>query len=497
MPSFTLHCKRAALAAALMSCLSLAFAKDTAILALPIEPAGLDPTISAPVAIREVTWGNVYEGLVGLTEDNQVKPLLATEWTISDDGLTYTFKLREGVKFHNGVPFDASVVKFSLDRARAEDSTNAQKQFFEPIEAIETPDEHTAVIRLKQPTGLFLYHLAWGDAVMVEPGSAESNRTDPVGTGPFKFASWQRGSKVELVRNDDYWEQGVPRLSAVTFRFIGDAQAQSSALRAGDVDGVYMFAAPELFQAFEKDPRFNAVVGTTPGTVVVGMNNSRKPFDDVRVRQAMMSAVDRQGVIDAAYSGYGIPIGSHHAPTDLGYSDLTGVWPYDPDKARALLKAAGYADGFSATIKCPQMTYAARTCEMVQAYLSEVGIQLRIEPTEFPARWIDEVFINHDFDLTVVNHAEPMDIDIYARPSYYFQYKNPEFNALIEKAEATTDDAERTELYAQAQKILAEDVPALFVFDVSHLAVLDPKLKGLWRDVPIPESYVRDAYWED
>ena len=484
-------------AATALACLATASAKDTLTLGLPVEPTGLDPTISAPVAIREVTWGNIYEGLVTLDESGHVQPLLATAWQVSDDGLTYTFTLRPDVKFHNGTPFDSSIVKFSLDRARAEDSTNAQKQFFEPIDSVQTPEPLTAVVHLKQPTGLFLYHLAWGDAVMVAPDTVASNRTDPVGTGPFKFQSWQRGSKVDLVRNDDYWDAGVPRLSAVTFRFVEDAQAQASALRAGDVDGVYRFTAPELFDAFQKDARFNAVAGLSPAKIVAGMNNSRAPFDDARVRQALMSAVDRQAVIDAAYSGHGVPIGSHYAPTDPGYMDLTGVWPYDPARARELLREAGHGNGFTATMKCPQMTYVMRSCEVIQAFLSEVGVQLKIETSEFPAKWIEDVFIGHNFEVTAVNHAEPMDIDIYARPSYYFQYKNPEFNALIAEAGATADDAERNRLYGTAQEILARDVPALYIFGMPQLSILDKKLKGMWENAPISEAYVRNAYWAD
>jgi len=480
-----------------MACLGSAVAKDTLTLGLPVEPTGLDPTISAPVAIREVTWGNVFEGLVTLDEEGEVQPLLATAWDVSEDGLTYTFRLRDGVRFHNGTPFDSSIVKFSLDRARAEDSTNAQKQFFEPIASIDTPDPLTAVVHLKQPTGLFVYHLAWGDAVMVDPATVDANRTEPVGTGPFKFKSWQRGIRVELVRNDDYWDAGVPRLAAVTFRFIDDAQAQASALRAGDVDGVYRFTAPELFDAFQKDDRFNAVAGLSPAKIVAGMNNARAPFDQPKVRQAMMSAIDRQAVIDAAYSGHGVPIGSHYAPTDPGYVDLTDVWPYDPDKARALLQEAGHADGFKASMKCPQMSYVMRTCEMVQAFLAEVGIQLKIETSEFPAKWIEDVFIGHNFEVTAVNHAEPMDIDIYSRPNYYFQYKNPQFNALIAQAGATVDEDERNALYAKAQEILAEQVPALYIFGMPQLSILDARLKGMWENAPISEAYVRDAYWED
>lgn len=489
--------KFALAALALWSSASFALSKDTLTLGMPVEPTGLDPTISAPVAIREVTWGNIYEGLVTLDKDGKVKPLLATEWTVSDDGLTYTFKLRPDVKFHNGTAFDSSIVKFSLDRARAADSTNAQKQFFEPIASIEAPDPLIAVIKLKERAGLFVYHLAWGDAVMIDPKTVDSNKTTPIGTGPFKFKDWQRGNRVDLVRNDDYWDKGVPKLASVTFRFIGDPQAEAAALRAGDIDGFPNFTAPELFGDFQKDARFTTIVGKTPRKLVAALNNEKSPLNNVKVRQAMMAAIDRKTVIEGAYSGYGTPIGSHFAPTDRGYVDLTDVIPYNQEKAKSLLAEAGFPDGFTLTIKAPQMSYTTRASEIMQAMFADVGITLNIQPSEFPAKWIDEVFIKRDYEMSIVDHAEPMDIDIYARPGYYFNYKNPKFNELVDKANKTADDNERDKLYADAEKILAEEVPALYLFDLPRLNIWNTKLQGLWENEPISQLYVRDAYWAE
>src|SRR3712207_6426306 len=181
-------------------------AKTSLVVGMPIEPPGLDPTIAAPVAIREVTWVNLYEGLVRIDREGKVQPLLAKSWEVSGDGLTYTFRLQSGVKFHDGSAFDSADVKFAFDRARDPKSTNAQKQIFAPIDTIETPDPGTVVIKLKQPSGNFLYYLGWGDAVIVAPETAENNKATPVGTGPFKFKSWARGDRVELVRNPDYWQ---------------------------------------------------------------------------------------------------------------------------------------------------------------------------------------------------------------------------------------------------------------------------------------------------
>jgi len=286
-------------------------AKTSVVVGLPIEPPGLDPTIAAPAAIREVTWANLFEGLVRIDRDGRVQPLLAKSWDVSPDGLTYTFRLQQGVKFHDGTAFDSADVKFAFDRARAPTSTNAQKQIFAPIDTIETPDPATVTIKLKEPSGNFLYYLGWGDAVIVAPETAENNKANPVGTGPFKFKSWTRGDKVELVRNADYWQPGKVKLESVTFRFIGDPQAQVAALRGGDVDAIPNIAAPEVFADLKKDQRFTAVVGNTEGEVVAGLNNAKKPFDDVRVRRALMHAVDRKTLIEGAYSGFGRPIGSH------------------------------------------------------------------------------------------------------------------------------------------------------------------------------------------
>lgn len=488
------------LAAALLLSVSAApalAAKTSLVVGMPIEPPGLDPTVAAPVAIREVTWVNLYEGLVRIDRNGRVQPLLAKSWEVSPDGLTYTFRLQEGVKFHDGTAFDSADVKFSFDRARDPKSTNAQKQIFAPIDSIETPDPTTVVIKLKQTSGNFLYYLGWGDAVIVAPETAENNKANPVGTGPFKFKSWTRGDRVELTRSPEYWQKDKVKLESVTFRFISDAQAQVAALRAGDVDAFPNLGAPELFAEFQKDSRFKAVAGNTEGETVAGMNNAKKPFDDVRVRRALMHAIDRKALVEGAYSGFGQPIGSFFSPNHPAFVDLTNVVPYDPAKAKALLKEAGYGNGLSITIKSPQMAYASRSAELIAAMLSEAGVELKIIPTEFPAKWIEEVFRNKDYDMTIVSHTEPLDIDIFARDTYYFNYKNDRFKELIAEAGKTTDEKARYAKYAEAQNILAEDVPALFLFQLPKLGVWNAKVRGLWENSPIPSNDVTEVSWTE
>ena len=502
MSGFGNFAKRIALVAASAAAIAAATpafaAKTSIVMGMAIEPSGLDPTIAAPVAIGQVTWQNLFQGLVRLDRDGKVQPQLAESWTIAPDGLTYTFKLRTQAKFQNGVPFDSSVAKFALERAKAADSVNPQKQFYTVISSIDTPSPDTLVLHLDKPSGSLLYRLSWPAAVMVEPKSTPDNKTNPVGTGPFKLKNWVKGDRVELTRDPNFWDASKKiALTDITFRFIGDPQAQVAALQAGDVDAMSGIGAAELYSKFQNDPRFSAVTGNTELKAVAGMNNTRKPFDDVRVRRALMMAVDRNLLIKAVSSGYGSPIGSHYTPNDPGYIDLTGVYPYDPKKAKALLAEAGFPNGFTFSFKTPQMAYASRSAEVLQSMFAEIGVTMNIVPTEFPAKWVSEVLQAADYDMTIVAHAEPMDIGIYARDKYYFNYKNPAFNKTIADAEATIDDGARAKIYGEAQKILAEDVPALYLYVLPKLGVWNAKLEGLWKNEPIPSNDLTEVRWTE
>ncbi|WAJ30390.1 ABC transporter substrate-binding protein [Antarcticirhabdus aurantiaca] len=477
---------------------TLAQPRSDIVVGMAIEPAGLDPTVAAPVAIGQVVWQNVFEGLTRIDGEGRIQPQLAKSWTVSPDGLVYTFDLAENVTFSNGVPFDAGTAKFSLDRMRATDSTNPQKQFLANVVSTEARDPKTLVVTLSKPAANLLFWLAWPASVMVEPGSAATNRTQPVGTGPFKLGEWRQGDRLTLVRNETYWNAAdAPKLDGATFRFIADPQAQAAALQSGDVDAFPEFGAPELYAGLETDDRFETVVGVTELKVVAGLNNRIKPLDDPRVRQALMMAVDRASLVEGAYSGYGTPIGSHYTPNDPGFRDLTAVHAYDPEKARALLAEAGYPDGFALSIKTPQMAYATRSAEILQAMLAEIGVTLTIVPTEFPAAWVDQVLTRHDFEMTIVAHAEPLDIAIYGRDNYYFGYDDAQFKAAIASAETSLDEEKRLEAYGTAQEILARDVPALFLFVMPKLGVWDARIEGLWHDEPIPANDLTSVSWRE
>ena len=469
-------------------------AQDTITLGMVLEPPNLDPTAGAAAAIDEVVYANIFEGLTRFGPDGAVLPALAQSWDVSEDGKIYTFHLHTGVTFHDGTTFDAEDVKFTLDRARAEDSANAQKALFAGIDTVEVIDPATVKVTLKDADGNFPFNMAWGDAVIVAPESVADEATNPVGTGPFKFDEWAQGDHITISRYDGYW--GTPaQLSKATFRIISDPTAAFAAMMAGDVDAFPNFPAPETLAQFSTDPRFKVIVGSTEGETILAMNNKQPPLDNVKVREAIAHAINRQDIIDGAMFGYGTPIGTHFAPHNPDYVDLTGLSAYDPEKSKALLSEAGISN-LKLRLALPPPTYARRGGEIIAAELAAVGIQTEITNLEW-AQWLEQVFKGHDFDLTIVSHTEPMDINIYARPDYYFGYGKPEFVALMETLTKTTDPAARSDLLKQAQEMIAKDYVNAYLFQLAKTGVANAKIEGLWENSPTQANDLTAVHWVD
>ncbi|ENZ82604.1 MULTISPECIES: ABC transporter substrate-binding protein [Caulobacter] len=465
--------------------------KDTVTVALQLEPPNLDPTSGAAVAVDEVVYGAVFEGLVRLDAQGAVKPLLATWWEIAPDGLTYTFHLRDGVKFQDGTPFDASIVKFSLERAIAPGSTNVQKQALSVIRQVEVVDPRTVRLHLSAPYSDLLYTLAWGDSVMVSPKSVATLATAPVGTGPFRFVGWRRGDAITLVRNDGYWGQPA-KLKTVRFRFIGDPAAAFAAIKTHEIDAFPDYPAPENLAQLRADPALKVITGSSEGEVILAINERVGPLADVRVRRAIQHALDRRAIIDGAMYGYGTPIGSHFPPQNAAYVDLTGLYPHDVAKAKALLAQAGYPNGLDLTLKLPPPNYARRSGEIVAAQLAKAGIRVKIETLEW-AQWLDQVYGRHVFDLTIVSHAEPMDYGIYDKDDYYFGYHSAAFHRLMQALEAATDEGQRTAILGQIQRQIAQDAVNGFLFQFPRLGVFDARLKDFWLNAPTQTIDLRAA----
>jgi peptide/nickel transport system substrate-binding protein len=290
----------------------------------------------------------------------------------------------------------------------------------------------------------------------------------------------------------------VIKVNKVTIRFISDPAAQVAALLSGDVDAFPRVAAARSLAQFKADPRFVVLIGGSKAKTIVGINERKKPLDDIRVRRAILAAIDRKAMIDGAVDGFGTPIGSFYTPGSLGYVDTTGINPYDPEKAKKLLAEAGVTTPLELSLKLPPPSYARQGGEVLAAQLAKVGIVARIENVEW-AQWLSQVFAPngpHNFDLTIVSHVEPFDLVKLTESEYYLGYNSPAFNDLYKKIMATPAEADRAKLLGDAQRMLATDAVAGFLFQPQWITIASKKLKGVWKEVPQFENDFSGWSWQ-
>ena len=470
--------------------------KDTLVLAMALEPApGLDPTAGAASAIAEITLYNIFETLTKIAQDGSVRSLLAESWEVAPDLKTYTFKLRKDVKFHNGEPLDAAAVKFSFERAAGDKSTNKDKRFFQNMAFVGAPDARTLVVGLKTIEPDFLFLIGQATAAVVEPKSAPTNATQPVGSGPYRLENWAKGSSITLAKWPAYRDAAAVKLNKVTFRFISDPSATVAALLSGDVDAVPRTLTGRSIDPFKADPRFQVLIGGSRAKTILAINNKKKPLDDVRVRRAISAAIDRKAVIEGAADGFGVPIGSHYVPGAAGYVDTTAMNPFNIEKARALLKEAGVATPLELSLKLPPPPYARQGGEVIAAQLAKIGIVAKIENVEW-AQWLSGVYGSRNYDLTMVSHVEPFDLGNYAKPGYYWGYESPAFAKLYEQIANAPRAADRARLLGDAQRLLATDAANVFLYQPQWITVANKRVKGLWKDMPVFVNDLAALSWE-
>lgn len=457
-----------------------------------LEPPNLDPTAGAAEAIDAIVLNNIFEGLVRLTRDGTLAPALATDWDFSADHTRLTMRLRKNVRFHDGHGFSAADVVFTFDRARGPASRNAQQTRLRRITDIRALGPYEVAFTFDRPFPQFLTLLAWGDSVIVHTGSADTNAVRPVGTGPFRFVRWQRSTRIDLAHNPDYWGE-APSLQAASFRFIPDPSVAQTALRAGDIDVFAGYPAPENVAQFARRDDFNVMVGTTQGETILALNHRRDSLGDKRVRQALSHIIDRSAVMEGTLFGHGRLISSHYPPGGEAHIDLSTVYLKDHDRARTLLAEAGYADGLDLTLKLPPTSYARRSGEIIAAQLRAFGVRVTVENIEW-AQWIDQVFLRHDFDLTIVAHTEPDDIDIYGRPDYYFGYDGATVQSLLTRLDETASPAERRALLRDIQTTITNDAVNVFLFQLPSVTVCRAGIRGFWRDSPVATISLRDIH---
>ena len=444
-------------------------------------PGNLDYTTTAGAAIPQALLYNVYEGLVKLDNDGTIIPLLAKSWTVSDDGLVYDFLLRDGVTFSDGSPFTAESVKFSLERVKDNWTANGPT-YLDPIASIEAVSDTEARITLSKSSNSWLFNMSGPVGTMFTESGIADLATAPIGTGPYTVSSFKTGDSLVLAANADYWGE-APYMSDVILRYFTDATAQTNALLSGDINLISGISQFQLVDQFKANSDFQVLEGASTGEVTLSMNNASDAFSDVRVRQAVMYAIDRQAIMDTANSGYGLLIGSMVPPTDPWYdASLADLYPYDPDTAIELLDEAGVRD-LTVDFKIPNLPYAVAGAQVVKDQLAKVGITADVTTLEFPAIWLDEVFSGHDYDMSLIMHSEPRDVSVFAAATYYAGYDSPAVRAKFVEADAA-DPARYTELMKEATTKMAEEAAADWLYLQPAISIADADLLGVPRNTP-------------
>ena len=458
------------------------------------EPPGLDLTATSASATATVVFYNIQEALVKVDAQGRLVPWLAERWHTTDN-LNYTFFLKKGVRFHNGRELTAEDVKFVLDRARNPETKHPHVKQYEDIASIHVRDPYTVTVALRRTNAMFLYNLARQGSVIYPREAVDQLKSQPLGTGPFTLERWDRGDRIVLKRNPDYHVKGLPKLERVTFRFIPDANAALAALQAGDIDVLAFGLGPESVEVVRRAQNLQLIQGETTNDVILALNNSKKPFSDVRVRRAITHAIDKPEVLKGAMFGFGRVLGSNIDPLNPYFVDMAKAVPHDPARAKQLLAQAGYPNGFEAVLKVtPQYSYTVRTGEVLLGQLAKVGVRVKLEQIEW-GQWLERVYKNADYDMTIIGHAEAWDAGNYANPKYYFRYDSPRFQAVFQESESTLDDRKRRELYVQLQKIMADEAPVVWLYVFPRLVAAKKGVQGIWKDLPTPSMDLSEVGW--
>ena len=432
--------------------------------------ASLDPHVDTDAGTRDVVF-NLYEGLVKPTSDGGFIPAVASDYIISDDAKTYTFTLRDGITFHDGTPVTIEDVKYSIDRyAEIQGESSA---FSSLVDSVEVQDDKTLVVNLKESYSEFLPMMT----IAIIPQSNEDPAGNPIGTGPFKYVSYTPGQNLELEKYDGYWQEGVPSLDSVEFKFIADVDTAFVELQAGTIDILkYLTSA----QAETLGDDYNIVQGSMNLVHAMYLNSAYEPLSKTEVRQALCYAVDRDAINNFIFGGKSHIIGSHMIPAMSKYyePEAETVYSYDPEKAKELLADAGYADGFDLEITVPS-SYSQHvdSAQIIADELSQVGINVTLNQVEW-STWLQDVYKGGNFQATVIGFdgtLAPSDwLKKYVTDDAknFMHYSNTEYDDVFNTAYTTVDDDVKVENYKKAQMILAEDAAAVYIEDPANLVAV-------------------------
>ncbi|KUP08525.1 peptide ABC transporter substrate-binding protein [Bacillus coahuilensis p1.1.43] len=484
------------------------------------DAVALDPAAVTDGESLMVTE-NIFETLVNFGEqDTQIEPNLAKEWTISEDGLTYTFTLNEGIKFQDGTDFNADAVVANFDRWM-----NGGESFYyygsmfggykgdegHVIESITAVDELTVEFKLTRPQAPFLKNLAMSPFGIVSPKAIEElgdklgETPTEAGTGPFVFVEWVKNDKIVLKKNENYWKEGLPKVDEVVYRTIPENSARLNALIAGEID-IADGINPSDASQIEGEEDLELVKRPSMNVGYLGLTNTREPFDDPKVRQAMNYAINKQGIIDALYEGQAEAAKNPMPPSISGYNESIEGYEYDPEKAKELLKEAGLEDGFemelwAMPVPRPYMPDGQKAAELIQADLEKVGITAEIVSFEW-ATYLEKAR-NGEADAFLLGWTGDngdadnflyvlLDQDNIGSNNYSY-YSNDELHELLVTAQSESDESKRNDLYAEAQEIIYQDAPWVPLVHSTPLLGVSKNVKGY---VPHPTGSEPMTYVE-
>lgn len=448
------------------------------------EPASLDFTTVDGAAIPQALLTNVYEGLVKLDPQGKIVPALASSWEVSPDRKTYDFTLVPDAKFSSGEAFTAEDAVFSINRVKTDWKTSV-KSAMDKVATVQAVSPTHLRVTLSEPSNDWLYRMTTRVGAMFSRTGVADLATTTNGTGPYTLGTWTRGDSITLERNPNYVGT-QPYFDDVTLKYFKDPTALNNAQLTGGIDIITNVQAPESLAQFQGRNDLRIIEGTTTAEVLLGFNNAKGPFANKLVRQAARAAIDKRSLLDTCWAGKGTLIGSMVPPTDPWYEDLTGLRPYDPAAARALLAEAKTPNP-SIRLRLPTLPYATSCGQVVKSDLEAVGFKVTLDQLEFPAAWLTQVFNGHDFDATIVAHVEPRDMPRVFGKGYYIGYDNPQFQALVTSADVGTPAQEITDMRAAA-RLISDDAAADWLFLLPNLMVADSDITGLPTNA-ISESF--------
>ena len=448
---------------------------------IPQDLNSLDPNVAKGSGTQEILF-NIYEGLYKPDSDGNLIPAVASDYTVSEDGLTYTFTLRDGVKFHNGNPVTVGDVKYTFEKCAGAETGEVLVSAFSNLESIETPDEKTVVIHLTEPNKNFLAMISTVEAAIV-PADVEDLETTPVGTGPYMFVSRSLQENVVLKKFDEYWGEPA-HIEDITLKVIADSDSIVMNLNGGAVD---MMARVSTAQAAELNDQFETLEGTMNLVQAMFLNNAVEPFNNELVRQALCYAVNKQEILDFVSDGKGTPIASNIFPAFGKYytEELNDIYTTDAEKAKELLAEAGYPDGFTFTIKVPSnYQQHVDTATVLAEQFKAIGVTANIELIEWET-WLSEVYKERNFEATVVGlDASTLTAGaLLARfestaHNNFCNYQNEAYDEAYANAVAAETDEEATKYYKECEKILCETAANVYIQDMAELVAINKKYAG-------------------